>query len=116
MPTETTAHTPGPWVVQKPDSQNRRLIHAKDATVQPLIGEVWGHEGDEAANANARLIARAPDMLARIAELEAALTKIADQSMSLKDHVEEQNVSADDGFHHLYAIARAALKPATPNA
>jgi hypothetical protein len=59
----TTQHTPGPWRYQDVRSQKEHVyfrIEAKDGAV----GFAYKHNNDE--EANARLIAAAPDLLAAL--------------------------------------------------
>ena len=59
-------HTPGPW--QQGDANGERNIYAADQTVICRM-EVWrGSDADE-ADANAALIASAPELLAALSRL-----------------------------------------------
>lgn len=57
-------HTPGPWGNHKWNSEEHQ-ISALGGTVA-LINHDHSHISDEAADANARLIAAAPDLLAAL--------------------------------------------------
>lgn len=61
-------HTPGPWTVEKNGYLNQLGI-------EPCIGAVYG--AGEELNANARLIAAAPDLLAA---LEALMGIVSDSN------------------------------------
>lgn len=64
-------HTPGPWRIceyfkaETPAVHGAHGIFARDS-VLPLVGEVFGSTLDE-SDANARLIAAAPEMRERLA-------------------------------------------------
>lgn len=66
-------HTPGPWTynLYKPGSKYQNPA-VTDKAHNGIVMEVWG-QGKECAEANARLIAAAPDLLAAC---EAALIRI----------------------------------------
>lgn len=116
MSAATTGHTPGPWhyeagvVTADPmDSGDRRHTiceHVRPDTYDPARTLA---ERQARADANGRLIARAPDMAARIAELEAALRQIdalearADGSVGFVDNPHIKALRAG------CQIARAAL-------
>ena len=135
MPTETTAHTPEPWKLELIRWSDKAPIAGFAISVdgkKPWLcaagaGERYNHctvvadehiaqgitTGFSAAEceANARLIASAPDMLARIAELEAALKLIEiinDESAS--DCRKRMGTRRGNSL----VAARAALKPGTP--
>ncbi len=58
-------HTPGPWIIK---GTNKNLVYSKKG----LIAEVWGGTKggvSKATEANARLIAAAPDLLAALEEI-----------------------------------------------
>lgn len=90
-------HTPGPWVVQKSnglhDGQHDFAIHATKAKV---LAEAFGRDSNGniiSAEANARLIAAAPDLL-----------------KALKGFV--SNSSVVIGLPHAARAARAAIAKA----
>lgn len=60
----TAAHTPGPWVIQ-----DRHFVVAGAWPLGATICEVENNPADKISQANARLIAAAPDMLAVLKEL-----------------------------------------------
>lgn len=85
----SNVHTPGPWRIQSPSHPNPnqredKLIFAKVGDEFLHIAEVYqyqndnNHEADGTATANARLIAKAPEMLEKaracIAEMDKATT------------------------------------------
>ena len=122
MPTETTAHTPAAILANGFHFKriHKRSNFDKNHTEVTLLGTL----GDfsmvrvEVAGKNSAtvlevkdLIASAPDMLARIAELEAALKLIEiinDESAS--DCRKRMGTRRGNSL----VAARAALKPATP--
>jgi len=57
----STTHTPGPWEVMA-DSQSTFRIHANDAGVAKTLRPSYGFDV-VTSEANARLIAAAPDLL-----------------------------------------------------
>ena len=65
-----SAHTPGPWYIRTHDYANVRgadgIFH--DGSNLPIVNDVWGKTLAQ-ADANARLIAAAPDLLAALAQL-----------------------------------------------
>jgi hypothetical protein len=62
----SSQHTPGPWVIHRPNDSERIDINAEGSF---YIAEVIG--GMTAQEANAHLIAAAPDLLEALEELEA---------------------------------------------
>lgn len=59
-----SGHTPGPWEVRSYDKDHQRGLHGifRVGSQLPIVEAVWGrniHESD----ANARLIAAAPELL-----------------------------------------------------
>lgn len=76
MPTiETAKHTPGPWIVSNHGDANHHVINPAPGRGNWLFvlqhnGEKWVVEQD----ANARLIAAAPDLLELIDHCRVALT------------------------------------------
>lgn len=72
---DLAASTPGPWRIT-----NGALLRVVKATARPVVlagihrfGRYGGNAAAGAPEANARLIARAPDMAAALIEAEAAL-------------------------------------------
>jgi hypothetical protein len=59
-------HTPGPWRIQATSSPGTYLVVAGDDTMDKANGDSFSLQFKEA---NARLIAAAPDMLAVLKEL-----------------------------------------------
>jgi hypothetical protein len=76
----TNKHTPGPWVVRGADTYRWQIEHGevKTATVVARI-TTPRKGGAEASDANAHLIAAAPDMLEA---LEAAIGYIPDADLA----------------------------------
>ena len=70
----TTQHTPGPWTRHKWHSQEDQ-ISAKGGTIA-LVSHIHTLVPEAEADANARLIAAAPDLLAALE----AIVKITDGS------------------------------------
>lgn len=70
LETETPSHTPGPWSF-KPPSKHRDAedipVMAEGVGEIALVRDLWNKDGGRAgAEANARLVAAAPDMLAEL--------------------------------------------------
>lgn len=64
-----SAHTPGPWVIL--DSWRGFRIVADDVSATPVCDTIGGHHSH--AEADALLIAAAPDLLAALQEIVADL-------------------------------------------
>lgn len=91
-------HTPGPWFATQDNGPSWTIRLDKRATVASISGASL-HIGN--TEANARLIAAAPDLLAFAAEYVA--------------EIEEQAVASGDDvscFSPLYNVARAAIAKA----
>lgn len=80
-------HTPGPWIRKWPSSDDSILVyHPKDGGVisREIIGVVWSEQvrsespSPEIMRANARLIAKAPDLLEKLDKVIAQFADIAD--------------------------------------
>lgn len=84
-----TQHTPGPWYVQKSHKRNIMYDGEIIATARP----------DKEAEANARLIAAAPELLENLARII--------------DRIEESGLQ--DNFPSAYKRAKAAINAATGN-
>ena len=67
--TTRTGHTPGPWVVEAGTCHTGEIamVHgAETENGEPTWLEVWSPEWPHNADANARLIAAAPELLAAL--------------------------------------------------
>ena len=96
----TTQHIPGPWGVVSPNPTIGFQIvghHVIVAAVPKLFDEPW-------AEANARLIAAAPDLLEALKRIE-----------NWRDHSAEFSIDfGSNGVRDLYrGIAKAAITKAT---
>jgi len=94
----TTQHTPGPWAISAAMYGVGNLkVHGveftRDGITQPIANCGWDDKGE--AEANARLIAAAPDLLAALRLCERAL--------------EERDAEAEE---HAAKAARAAIAKA----
>lgn len=104
-------HTPGPWVAPDPrsDYEGRvfdRSIMAAVSNGNPIpIARAYNNIGTN-CEANARLIAAAPDLLAALEEAERALRWAAQES---KGRVKAEIVG---GWLHHADAARAAIAKA----
>ena len=78
----STQHTPGPWNVWSEAPDRCAYIEAGAGFQKQSIAHVFGREGDHdefvVRDANARLIAAAPDLLQAVRAI-AAITTCADQ-------------------------------------
>ena len=64
-------HTPGPWTVTPTLTGTLSINKTENVPIATVGGAGW-HLGKETAEANARLIAAAPDLLAALEEIAAA--------------------------------------------
>lgn len=99
-------HTPGPWFIEHDASQfeNHAAISAK--THGMLAHVVWKMEDDDQTpecEANARLIAAAPDLLAALREISA----------DYADRFDLESPSTNPGIKIVIEQARAAIAKAT---
>lgn len=91
-----TKHTKGEWIMENPD--NRKANFVIYATEKP-IGIANVYEGDE-AQANAKLIAAAPEMLKAIIkakEMMETVRKYMPKSIKNSDRYEFENANAAIG-------------------
>lgn len=100
----TTQHTPGPWKARPSDTNPARVWITQDAPPNtkavPFIAQCA--EGNPQAEANARLIANAPELLAALERLY----KMGEWQRTINDEM-----GATVG--HAYSAARAAIAKAT---
>lgn len=73
-PSDYEGHTPGPWSLNPSDTDKVGNLTIRGPAGWP-IAETCGHGLER--KTNARLIAAAPDLLARVSRLEAALRRDA---------------------------------------
>lgn len=105
-------HTPGPW------ETDRNNVHAGQiAVVHHCLGndwvEIWSPtwpEVGETQEANARLIAAAPDLLEAAKDVTAMLELFADE-LRIKESADGISRQSDDAFRKL-ADLRAAIAKA----
>ena len=113
----TEQHTPGPWVVyhrkpgspQAPFSSDMPEIMAKNG---PVIADIrWNGHNATHGEANARLIASAPETAAERDRLRNMLESIANNRLST-DIPPDEKLEHDhaQGWDSLVLAARAALK------
>ena len=109
-------HTPGPWLIAKPKSgarleeRNDKLIHTQDRKCVAEVFQYQNHNNPNVATeANARLIAAAPDLL------EAAKDALREADWWIRaktwenDEDFERNLQKLDSVRN--AIAKAEGKP-----
>lgn len=99
------AHTPGPWVNDKTHPEwERNVVWAGDTVIAHVVDDQHGN-----ADANARLIAAAPELLACLQSLRVVFANLEgwrDMDATLVD----QFISSD-GLHRVdAAIAKATGK------
>ena len=77
-----SAHTPGPWLIQRGDEWADGIVtlhgHNEDGTPMYWTVASYNRRRDE-AEANARLIAAAPELLEALKELIAAVDAIGER-------------------------------------
>lgn len=97
-----TTHTPGPWtVIRSKMATDGAFDYAIGTDGSPVIAEAFGRDakgGWPNAEANARLIAAAPEMLAALQEAEGELYQVP---------------PADAEQERVLAVVRAAIAKAT---
>ena len=98
------SHTPGPWNVERPYGEPGTYITCPSTA---LVAKVWG---DEDTEANARLIASAPDLLAALRSV-LELTSIAFCYMDCTHPA----FTVIRGAHHAAKLAIAASTRPTLN-
>lgn len=93
-PTPQTAHTPGPWIASPVNHTGDCRVFAKlnDNQLYCTVEVGWGANARQVCEANARLIAAAPDLLAALERAAAYLQthlpkgKIQDIFSELNEH------------------------------
>lgn len=96
--TNKAQHTPGPWTIEAPSKGSIvPIIHGADYSE---VASVFADEGEDQRNANARLIAAAPELLAFAERVTATKVLAADNDALLK------------GWMDMIAAARAAIAKA----
>ena len=65
---QTMSHTPGPWRISgcRADKDNLLIEHGNSETKSPLLAMLYHDEHRLPMDANARLIAAAPELLAAL--------------------------------------------------
>ena len=86
---EKHAHTPGPWHYTLADERSSGGVYGGEKCVSDIIPKelqvAYDCEEIEIANANARLIAAAPDLLSQCKEFEKCLTYLINSGDSGAD-------------------------------
>ena len=72
---ENTKHTPGPWVIDK-DSHHINIRPEGQGYLLATIATFWAETEENTHEANARLIAAAPDLLAALEQANEMLKYI----------------------------------------
>jgi hypothetical protein len=70
-----TKHTPGPWALRA-QADRLEVFPVNELGLRPTLATIakWSREGVNESNANARLIAAAPDLLAACLEVAQGYT------------------------------------------
>lgn len=76
MSTTNTAHTPGPWHVAYYGDSERQIVKRGSLSLAELLAWSSGPESKAQVEANARLIAAAPELLAALEKSYALLADI----------------------------------------
>lgn len=93
---QITGYTPGPWIAEKPKGSNG-FININPSGKGSFIATCYGTDPDPVNEANARLIAAAPEMADRIRKLEA---QNAELERDLAEY-SESITSIDEMNHNL---------------
>jgi len=102
-------HTPGPWFVQRHQESSTRAITTTPGSAKGDIANVWAGLGSKDVEADARLIAAAPDLLAALIEAkEQYAALLADSLQKSHKHLVEQSP--------VLVAASAAIAKATGSA
>lgn len=88
--TQTAQHTPAPWTYQISDNRQSEFeIHCDYCQIGTV--ERWDGDNDQAvmneAEANARLIAAAPEMLAALDGIQAQILSLAGESSVIDEDI-----------------------------
>jgi hypothetical protein len=105
-PDTTAAHTPGPWRLDDKGA-GRRIVKGDEPERSVCIIESWTKEAD------ARLIAAAPEMQTRIQELE---TERADAMAALERSEAERDEAREQRAEMLEALKRVWRNSSDPDA
>jgi hypothetical protein len=81
-------HTPGPWQVEPNPFESAPMVSTENRTIAKVL--YWGGSEDGEVNANAHLIAAAPELLEALEDIlwsldHLDLHEIADKKNSLSD-------------------------------
>lgn len=114
----TTAHTPGPWTVQphgrEPDHEYGWTIkgsNGSDAAAIPYMG--WhDRKTHERYEANAHLVAAAPDLLAACKEMDAVFVNVNGSSIDFAKTIELEGAMV--GIRAAIARAMPLIVPPPP--
>lgn len=101
----TSKHTPGPWAIRLGQSVVEIRTTAGLPIAQTTSGHYWQNFGPE-AEANARLIAAAPDMLEALRHAEAILSYAPEMSTN------KNGAGPNTSTHHALRLVRAAIAKA----
>ncbi len=106
----TTKHTPGPWVA------NGRHVVTANSTIahQIIIASASAFDPRSEHEANARLIAAAPDLLGALQEIIELATSEAETLSELGKDDEDTAMWAAQAWEMLEAARAAIAKATTP--
>lgn len=108
-------HTPGPWRIVRNKMSPRQIVNDANTI---SVAQIHGGEGEEITDANARLIAAAPETAAERDRLRKALEFYADygnhevEEIGPGQHV--STVTLDQGMKARAALAPADIPPLAP--
>lgn len=108
--TETAKHTPGPWKADFLDEDNGWILDKKSNYIAEIVTSDEENKfikNPDEREANARLIASAPELLEALKAAQKILHPLV-MKMKVKDHFSEHNVLANV---IVKAIAKAEGKP-----
>ena len=95
MTTETrTEHTPGPW--EASPARRSIIIQTDDLLIAETLNRVGYDQTNEEAEANARLIAAAPELLARLRVAVATIEDLATRYKFSDADIEELQTVVGD--------------------
>ena len=110
-------HTPGPWHADGLEIWATKAVRFNLTTVgTPMIAAVWAHadmEGGSPANANARLIAAAPELLGALQNM---MDIVDDAPKGVASYYANGEDAPWSDFDREITAARAAIAKATGGA
>ncbi len=105
----TTHHTAGPWTIARSEGgYDPAVVDSRDGTIAQIEGKGWSRALDIEVEANARLIAAAPDLLA-------ALQRIAVDASIVIELINQMSTDPDPEtwIEGIVRAAKGAIAKAT---